>query len=79
MHFSEEKIYNGFLKMILLICVFIFGCAGSPLLCWLFSSCSEQELVSSCSVWASHCCGFSCSGAWLLGVQASVVATHQLS
>ena len=36
-------------------------------LCWvfvaahgLFSSCGQQGLHSSCSVQASHCCGFSC-------------------
>ena len=26
---------------------------------WAFSSCSEQGLLSSCRVWASHCGGFS--------------------
>ena len=25
--------------------LFIFGCAGSSLLCWLFSSCSEWGLL----------------------------------
>ena len=47
--------------------LFIFGCAASSLLCGLFSSCSEQELLSSCSVWASHCGVFSCCRAWALG------------
>ena len=37
-----------------------FGCCG-----WVFSS---------CSAWASHCCGLSCCGAWALGAQDSVVA-----
>ena len=32
---------------------FLFGCAGSTLLCRLFSSCGG-------SVWASHCSDFSC-------------------
>ena len=27
----------------------------------LFCSCDEQELLASCSVWAPHCGGFSCS------------------
>lgn len=27
-----------------------------------FTSCGEQEILSSCSMWASHC-----SGSWLLG------------
>ena len=29
---------------------------------WTFSSCCKQELLSSCSVWASHCSAFSCFG-----------------
>ena len=40
--------------------VFIFGCAGSLLLCGLFSSCREWGPLSSCDVQASHCDGFSC-------------------
>ena len=31
-----------------------------------FSSCGKWELLSSGSVWASHCSGFSC-GPWALG------------
>ena len=31
------------------------------------SSCGEQELLSSCGVWASHCCGFSGFRARVLG------------
>ena len=31
------------------------------------SSCGEWGLTSSCGVWASHCSGFSCCGAWALG------------
>ena len=27
---------------------------------WTFSSCSKQELLSSCYVQASHCCSYSC-------------------
>ena len=42
----------------------MFGCAGSPLLHGFFSS---------CSVWASHCSGFSCCKAWALGHVGSVV------
>ena len=29
--------------------------------------CSEQALLSNCSVQASHCSGFSCCGSWVLG------------
>ena len=31
-----------------------------------FSNCREQRLLSSCCVWASHCGGVSCCGAWCL-------------
>ena len=44
-----------------------------------FSSCSEQGLLSICSVRASHCGGFSCHGAQALGAEASVVEMHRLS
>ena len=44
-----------------------FGCAGSLLLCRLFSSCREGGLLSSWSVQASHCSGFFCCGAQILG------------
>ena len=40
--------------------LFIYGCAGSLLLCGLFSGCSELGLHSSHSAWASRCRGFSC-------------------
>ena len=43
-------------------------------LCGLFSSSSEQGLLSSCAAWASHCGGFSCCRA-----QASVAAGHELN
>ena len=44
-----------------LINVFIYNqdCAGSSLLCAFFSSCSKKGLLSSCSVRAPHCGGFS--------------------
>ena len=38
-----------------------------------FSSSSEWWLLSSCSVWASHCGGFSCCKAQVLGTWASAV------
>ena len=79
MHFPGENIYDGLLKMILLIYVLIFGCAGSSSLCWLFSSCSEQELVSSCSVWASHPSASFVVDHRIKGMQASVGAAGGLS
>ena len=50
--------------------LFNFGSVGSLLLC---------GLLSSCSVWASHCRGFSCCGARVLGIWASVVVAQGLS
>ena len=41
------------------IYIFIFGCTGSSLQHGLFSSCKEQELLSSFGVRASDCGGFS--------------------
>ena len=42
-----------------------------------FSSCGKRGLLFLER--ASHCGGFSCCGAWTLGVQASVVVAHGLS
>ena len=56
--------FNDFLATIIL---FISGCAGSSLLCELFSSCGEWGLLSTCSAWASHCGGFSSCRARPLG------------
>ena len=58
--------------------LFIFGCAGSSLLCGLFFSCSKWGLLSSSGAWASHCGSFSYCGAQDLGVKATIVATHEL-
>ena len=55
-----------FLFYNLFICSFIFGCVRSLLLCGLFSSCRELELLSRCRAWASHCSGFSCCRAQAL-------------
>ena len=60
-----------FLKLIGLTSVsvkmFIFGCAGSLLLCGLFSSWVEQGLLSSCGALTSGCDGVSCCRACALG------------
>ena len=47
--------------------LFIFGCAGSSLLCRLFSGFSKQWLLCSCDARVLHCGGFSCCRAWALG------------
>ena len=44
-----------------------------------FSSCREQELLSSCCVQACHCGGFSCCGAQALGCMGSVILACGLS
>ena len=41
--------------------VFLFPTVLSLFCCtWTFSSCSKQELLSSCYVQSSHCCSYSC-------------------
>ena len=44
-----------------------------------FSVCSACRLLSSCRVWVSYCCGFSCCKAWGLGQAGSTVVSHGLS
>ena len=56
--------------------LFVFGYAGSSLLCRFLSSCGKQGLFSSCSARASHGGGFSCYGFWSTG---SVAVVHRLS
>ena len=57
-----------------------FGCAGTSLLCRLFSSCGEQMLLSSCSAGVSHCYAFSYCGAQTVECMlASVIEAHGLS
>ena len=48
--------------------IFIFGSAGSSLLRKLFSRCGEWGRLSS-GEQDSHCCGMSCCGAWVLGLE----------
>ena len=46
---------------------------------WIFSSCSEWGLLSSCSAQAFCSSGFSCGRAWALGTWASVGVVHGFS
>ena len=48
------------------ISLFIFGCAGSWLLCWIFFRCVEWGIFSSYGARASHCGGFTCCESWAL-------------
>ena len=50
-----------------LLFIYFWLCWVFIAVCELFSSCREQELLSSCGVWASHHSGFSCCGAQVLG------------
>ena len=58
--FQEVAFYNF---------IYLFGCAGSSLLCGLFSSCGSR---------APYCSGLSCCGAWALGRVGSVAAAPGL-
>ena len=44
-----------------------FDCAGSSLLCGLFSGYGTQGLPSGCGAWPSHRGDFPCYGAWAPG------------
>ena len=58
----------------------IFGCVGSLL---LHAGFLQLQRVGGatlrCSARASHCGGFSCCGAWAVGMRASVVVAYELS
>ena len=56
-----------------LINLFIVGCVGSSLLRAGFLQLRRVEATLRCGARASHCSGFSCCRAWVLGVRASVV------
>ena len=65
--------------------LFIFSLVALGLHCCMRASsvCREERLLSNCNVWASHCGGFSCCGAWALGLRGcrscsmrSVAAAH---
>ena len=66
----SSKLFQPSLKMIIYLFTYLFsfGCAGSSLLCGTLSTCGEQRQLSSCSGKASHYGGFSCCGAWALGL-----------
>ena len=64
-HRPEQVSWSFFLNNF--ICFFISCFVGSLLLHGLFSGCREWGLLSSCSVRASYCRGFSCCRAWALG------------
>ena len=70
---KESQIENSRLWIICFLKLLIFVCAGSSLLCALFSSWGELGLLFTCGARASHCGGFSCCRARALGHVSSVV------
>ena len=67
-----------FLKNILFIFIYFWLC-WSSFLHRLFSSCGEQELLSSCGVQASYCGDFFCCRTQLQGAWVSIVVAHGLN
>ena len=65
-----------FFEFIVYLFIFIFGCAGSLLLCTGFILLQQARATLLCSALASHCGGFSC-GAQALGTWTSVALTHR--
>ena len=55
---------RGFLKFASIYHLSIYGCTGFSLLLAGFLLLWQVGASSSCVVWASHCGGFSCCGAW---------------
>ena len=72
----NEYIYLWFLKNIIFIYLFIFGCVGSSLLCAGFLWLRWAGATLHCGARASHWGGFSCCGARALGT--SVVVARGL-
>ena len=70
----QEQAFFKFFKIYL----FIFGCIVSSQLHAGFLQLRRAGATLRCSAQASHCGGFSCCGAWALGVRASVVVAHGL-
>ena len=65
-----EALPHMIVFLIYIIYLFIFDCAGSSLLCGLFSSCGDRGLLSSWGAQASRCSGFPCFKALAPGVAA---------
>ena len=70
---------NLFIYFLNFIYLFIFGCVGSLLLRAGFLRLRRARATLRYGAEASHCGGFSCCGAWALGVRASAVVVHGLS
>ena len=63
-----------------MLCLSVFGCCGSSLLCaGHLPSLRAGNYALHCSAWASHRSGVSCCGAPALGARASAAVAHGLS
>ena len=78
LHNFNTLMYTGDFKIILLVC-FVFGCAGSLLLCGPFSSCGEWGLLPGYGAQTSHCSSFSCCRAQAPRCLGSVAAVYGFS
>ena len=79
---TEYSLYSPWFFVFLKINLFIYLFLAALDLCCCaraFSSCGERGLLFCCSAQASHYGGFSCCGAWALGMRASVAVAHGLS
>ena len=62
-----ENLRSGLLPLGYFMFIFVMAVLDFPCCLRAFSSCLEKGLLSSCGVWASHGCGFSCFRAPVLG------------
>ena len=75
---SGHNVYFFNINLFIIYLFIIFGCVGSSLLHAGFLQLRRAGATLRCSVWASHCSGFSCCGARAVGTQASVVVARGL-
>ena len=80
-HFNIHWIFSReLLSLVFFFNNFMFLAVLSLRCCSGYFSCvGSKGLLCSCGDWASRCHGFSRSGAWALGAQASVDVTRGLS
>ena len=69
---GEHSLFFSFLKKTYLL-IFIFWRCSVFVAAWRLSLFVESQATLCSGVQASHCGGSPCCGAWVLGMQASVV------
>ena len=75
----HKKHYSFLFVCLNIIYLFILAALGLHCCMQAFCICSEQGAILRCGAWASRCGGFSCCGAQVLGMRASVVVALRLS